>query len=148
MRSKPSVLSTLSPVQEHKNAEADENDIDELARYIREQEHKNLEIKDKHITALERGVTKDNLETQPKSQPSVKLELAESDKGKGSGVTTSSKTVAKPTKSNWKALGAIVGVIWLLYETIPQVKDDIQRCWRGETYRKNWLGGSNESRSR
>ena len=97
------------------------------------------------ITATQKH---EDLDIQPKYQLSVKSEHAENDKGKSSGVKMPSEMVAKPTKSDWKPLAVIAGVIWLLYEMIPEVRDSLQRHWRGETYRKNWLGGSNESRFR
>ena len=86
--------------------------------------------------------------TQTKYQLSVRPEPTEVVKQKDNGVKTPSQTPAKPTKSDWRPLAVIAGVIWLLYETVPEVRDSLQRHWRGETYRKNWLGGSNESRSR
>lgn len=90
----------------------------------------------------------EGLDIQPKYQLSVRSEPTEVVKQKNNGVKTPSQTSAKPTRSDWKPLAVIVGVIWLLYETIPEVRDSLQRHWRGESYMKNWLGRSNESRFR
>jgi hypothetical protein len=94
------------------------------------------------ITATQKH---EDLETQLKYQLSVRSEPTEVVKQKDNGVKTPSQMPAKPTKSDWKPLAVIAGVIWLLYETIPEVRDSLQRCWRGESYMKNWLGRSNES---
>lgn len=115
----------------------------ELAEYIREQEHKNPEIKDNHITTLVSAVVKDDLETQPKPQSSVRSEPTEVVKQKDNEVKTPSQTPAKPMKINL-GLAALGGLaLW----SMPEVRGLLQHHWRGETHKKDWLG-YNESRFR
>jgi len=70
--------------------------------------------------------TPKNLDIQPKFQLSVRSERTENDK---------SQMGPKPTKINW----GLVVLAGLALWSIPQVRDDIQRCWRGETYLKEWF---------